>query len=268
MSEKRTVVILDTETSGLSKQMDWILQLSAVKISKDNFEALDKFNEYIRPEVPYEISPAAQETHGITKEFIEKHGKPMKEVGVRFLKFLEGSDIAGFNSNSFDIEFIYKDLAQAGLNLPFEGITFYDVRWMQTHLFPNKLSDLFERYCGHTMEEHGLTAHDASADVEATRIVMQKQFENHNLVWEDIDTWQENQLLVPDGTVRMTRLNGIEESMVFCMGKYRDKDIYQVMKEDPSYLVWCRDKLFSRYTLNVVRDYCRNREAQEKSQAN
>lgn len=264
MSQRPTLVILDVETSGLSRQMDWILQLAAIKVDKKTFQVLDQFNEYINPEVPYEISPAALETHGLTKEFISRQGKSLRQVGPAFLKFIEGSDIGGFNSNGFDIEFIYKDLSSVGLQLPVEGITFYDVRWMQAHLVPNTLEALYGRYVGRTMEEAGLGAHNAASDVEATRAVMEKQFEQFGLQWEEIDGWSENQLLVPDGTVRRANKDGEPERVVFSQGKYRDKDVYSVLQEDPGYLRWCRDKMFSAYTLQVVRDYCRRKEQESK----
>lgn len=263
MGKKQFFVCLDVETTGLSKQYDWILQLSAVKVNKSTFEIVDTFNEYILPAGPYTISPAAAEVNGLTEEFIKANGKSLKtDVGPRFLKFIEDCDLGGFNSNGFDMEFCHKDFAYSGLNFPFAGLIHYDVKWMQTRLRPNRLVDLFQRYTGQTMEEAGLQAHDALSDVKATVTVMKHQFEKFNLTWDDVDTWQENNILVPDGTVRRANKEDEPELIVFSQGKYRDQDVYNVMLTDPNYLKWCAEKMFSSYTLKVVREYCRRKQSE------
>ena len=256
MNNKEFICCVDVETTGLSKQFDWIIQLSAVKFRKSDFKIVDEFDTYIKPAGNYEISPAATEVNGLTKEFIEKTGKLLKDVGPDFLKFMDGCDLCGFNSNGFDMEFLQKDFAHSGIPFPFEGLIHYDVKWMQTRLQGNRLVDLFARYTGKTMEEAGLKAHDSLSDVKATVKVMECQFDTFDLKWEDVDTWQENNIFVPDGTVRKANKDDEPERVVFCQGKYKDQDVYTVMLMDPNYMKWAAEKLFSGYTLKVVRDYC------------
>lgn len=265
---KQFFVCLDVETTGLSKQYDWILQLSAVKVKKSDFNIVAEFNEYIKPAGQYTISPAASEVNGLTEEFIQKNGKDLKtDVGPKFLEFISDCDLCGFNSNAFDMEFCQKDFAYSGLEFPFEGIIHYDVKWMQTKIQPNRLVDLFQRYTGKTMEESGLNAHDALSDVKATVKVMESQFKNFNLNWDDVDTWDENNILVPDGTVRKANKTGEPELIVFSHGKYKDQDVYNVMLTDPGYLRWCADKMFSSYTLKVVREYCKRQKSKAAKQS-
>ena len=87
---KNNIVCFDTETTGLSKQYDWIIQLSAVKFNRDTFEVLGEFNRYIKPAGKWEIHPDAEAIHGITKEFIETNGESIKVVGRDFLDFVDG----------------------------------------------------------------------------------------------------------------------------------------------------------------------------------
>lgn len=258
---KEYLVVLDTETSGLSPQNDWILQLSAIKVRKKDWKVMGTFNEYILPSFPdYVISQAAQETHHLTKEFISKHGKSLKTVGPAFLEFIKGCDVAGFNSNKFDILFLHKDFRVNGLEFPFEGIRHYDAYSIQVSLMPNRLSDLFYRYTGKTMEEANLEAHNALSDVKATAVVMKCQMEKFNLSWEDLDAMEENNILVPDGTIKKASKPDEPELIVMAVGKYKDRDIYDIMITDPDYLRWARDKLFSSYTLKLVREYCVRRQ--------
>lgn len=259
MSKRKTVVVLDCETSGLSAQYDWIIQLSAIKFDKETLKETDSFNYYIRPVGKYEIHPDATAVHGLTKEFIEQHGKPISEVGPKFLEFIKDSDIMGYNSNNFDILRIYKDFTYSGLEFPIDGIQFYDVLAMERRIHPNDLSSVFARYMGKTMEDAGYKAHDSMSDVRATLDVFRCQMEF--LDYESIDEWRENQLFVPDGTVRLANKPEEPDLVVFSQGKYRDRDVFDVMCTDPNYMQWAAKNLFSNYTLNKVRDYCRKKKA-------
>lgn len=250
----KPIVLLDCETTGLSAQFDWIIQLSAVKFDRDTFEVLGKYNYYIKPLGKYEIHPDAEAVHGLSKDFIESNGRTLKQVGPEFLDFIAGCDIMGYNSNQFDILRIYKDFTHAGLNFPVEGIKFYDVLAMERKIHPMNLGSVFERYKGQTMEQFGLKAHDSMSDVLATLEVFKSQMEF--LDYETINEWQENQLLTPDGTVRNAAKQDEPVLIVFNQGKYRDRDVYDVMKEDVGYMKWAAKNLFSGYTLKLVRNYC------------
>lgn len=265
MTNNKHVVVYDCETTGLSKQFDWIIQLSAIKFDKETFKVLGEFNSYIKPLGKYEINPDAEAVHGLSKEFIEQNGKTLKEVGPDFLKFIEGCDLMGYNSNNFDALMCYKDFTHAGLNWPVENTQYYDVLRMEQKIHPMNLGSVFERYLGKTMEQHGYKAHDSLADVKATFDVFRCQMEY--LDWETIDEWQENHLLTPDGTVRNAANQDNPPKIVFAQGKYRDRDVYEVMKDDPSYLKWAAKMMFSSYTLNLVRQYCRDKQSAEKLSA-
>jgi DNA polymerase-3 subunit epsilon len=251
---KQFAVVLDVETSGLSAQYDWIIQLSAVKFNTETFEIVGTWDNYIKPLGTYNISPEAEAVHGLSKEFIESNGKTLRTVGESFLQFIDGCDIMGYNSNQFDILRIYKDFTHAGFNFPIDGIKFYDVLAMERRIHPNNLGAVYERYTGKTMEQAGLDAHNSLSDVKATLEVFKCQMEY--LDYETIDEWPENDLYVPDGTVRNAASAGEPDLVVFCQGKYRDRDVYDVMVDDPSYMQWAAKNMFSSYTLNKVRLYC------------
>lgn len=261
----KPIAIVDVETTGLSKQYDWIIQLSAVKFDRDTFEVLEQFNEFIIPRGDWKIHPDATAVHGITEDFIRTNGKPLKEAGARFLKFIEGCDIMGYNSNSYDILMIYKDLNDSGLLLPIDGIQFYDVLGMERRIHPNDLGSVFARYMGKTMEQAGYAAHDSRGDCMATLDVFKCQMDLLGNDWETINEWQENQLLTPDGTVRNAAKQGEPVRIVFNQGKYRDRDVYDVANEDPNYMKWACDKMFSGYTARLCREYYKKKKAAEKS---
>lgn len=259
----KPIALFDTETTGISAQHDWIIQLSCIKFDRDTFEILGKFNEYIIPRGEWHIHPDATEVHGLTEEFIKANGKSLKVVGPAFLDFIKGCDIMGYNSNQFDVLRAYKDFTDSGLTFPVDGIQFYDVLGMERRIHPNNLGAVFERYMGRTMEQAGYKVHDSLGDCMATLDVFKCQMELLGNDWDTINQWRENQLLTPDGTVRNAAAEGEPMLIVFNQGKYRDRDVFDVMNDDPGYMKWAVKNMFSGYTTMLCRKYC----AQKKQAA-
>lgn len=249
------IVFIDTETTGLNPQQDRILQLSALKVD-ENFNEIGRWNHYIRPMGEYSISEHAAEVHGLTKEFIEENGESFADLADDFIEFINGCDVGGYNSNNFDWKFIYNELARIGRDLSMDRI-FYDVLSIERRLRPCNLASVYERYTGQSMEDAGLDAHNAMSDVLATAAVMKEQMKIIPAE-EDIKQWPENQLLSPEGSIR--NAGSIENPMiVFTTGKYKDKDVYDIMKQDPSYCKWWSQKVATNHSRNLVRKYCRER---------
>lgn len=260
----KPIVIFDTETTGISKQFDWIIQLSGVKFDRETYKVLGTFNRYIIPRGEWHIHPDATEVHGLTEDFIKATGQPLKVVGPDFLKFVKDCDMMGYNSNQFDVLMAYKDFTDSGLEFPVDGVQFYDVLGMERKIHPNNLGAVFERYTGKTMEQAGYQAHDSLGDCMATLDVFKHQMDLLDNDWDTINEWQENQLLTPDGTVRNAAKQGEPMLIVFNQGKYRDRDVYDVANEDPGYMKWACEKMFSGYTVLLCRRYYAQKKAAEK----
>ena len=247
------ILAFDVETTGLSQKDDFIIQLSAIQFKKGTFETIRTFDHYIRPSLEFEINSGAYEAHGLTKEFIEENGVPLRTVIDEFLEMWNESDILTFNGNRFDINMLYNNLLGIGVNLPMEGKIFYDSYAIEAKLFPRTLSAVYEKYTGRCLEG----AHNSLADVEATVEVFKYQcgmidevFENEN-----IDTWPENQLYSPEGSIRNATNMGREDYLVFNMGKYKDREFMEICKLDPQYISWFKDKVASPYTWRLLSNY-------------
>jgi hypothetical protein len=79
--------------------------------------------------------------------------------------------------------------------------------------------------------------------------------QTHGLTYEDINEYQENNLLTPDGTIRNVAAADEELKIVFAVGKYKDSEFMDVIKKDPSYIKWYMENLASDYTKKVLREY-------------
>lgn len=251
------LAIFDVETTGLSPKDDRILQIAAVKLNKQTMDVEQSWSAYVCPSGDWKITPAAEVTHGLTTEFIIKNGRPFKDVAKEFVEFIDGCDIGGYNSNSFDVKFIYNEFTREGLEFPFENRKYIDIFLMESQINPRDLRSVFERYTGKTMEDSGLDAHNACSDVDATAEVLRRQMKNHSLSWEEIESWPVNDLSSPDGSVRKAD----DDLWVFTFGKYRDQDIFEVCKVDPGYLSWWASTIASKYTIDKVRSYLKKRKS-------
>lgn len=256
----KTIVAWDVETTGLDPKNDYIIQLSAVKIDTKTFKLVDKRDYIINPQHKFIITEGALRTHGYTEEFIKTNGVSMKSIAQDFLDFIGDSDYLTYNGNSFDIKFIAKDLALAGYEFPIEGRKFYDAFAMECRFAPRNLSAVYKKYTGNDLNG----AHNSFHDVLATVAVFQKQLEVNGLKLKDIGDWSENNILSPDGSIRNAAAPGEPLKIVFAVGKYKDSEIYKVMKEDPSYCKWWAENVASNYTKKVVREYCLKMQKKDK----
>lgn len=251
MSQNKFIVCWDVETTGLNPKEDFMIQLAVSKFSKETMEIIESKKWYVKPAHNYTISPQAQAVHGLTKEFIEANGVYFKELAPDFFKMIEDADLLTYNGNTFDIKFLNEECKRWGLPLPIVGKNFYDAFAMECRFHPRNLSAVYKSYTGLDLED----AHDALADVNATIEVFKNQIIKHGVTFDEIDTWQENNLLTPDGSIRNTAAAGEELRIVFAVGKYKDSEFMEITKKDPNYIKWYMENIASDYTKNVLSKY-------------
>jgi len=120
----------DTETTGLSRHTERVIEIGAVKFSKDNVIA--EYNALIYPEK--NMSPQVIRIHGISDEMLA--GKPLfKEIADEFLDFITGTTLVAHNAQ-FDIGFINKELELAGMNGLKNARTTIDTLYLSRRFFP------------------------------------------------------------------------------------------------------------------------------------
>lgn len=260
MAKQKDLVVWDVETTGLDPKNDYIIQLSACKLDGKTLQLKAKFDKLIVPQHKFIITEGATKAHGYTEEFVKKNGVTLKSIAQEFLDFIDGCDYVTYNGNNFDVKFAVKDFALAGYEFPIENKKFYDVYAMECRFSPRHLAAIYKKYTG--LEMQG--AHNSFNDVLATIAVFQKQIEMHNLDLKEIGEWNENNMLSPDGSIRNAAGPGEDMRIVFAVGKYKDSDIYKIMKEDPSYCKWWAENVASNYTKKIVREYCKKMQKNDK----
>ena len=225
----KPLVVPDIETTGLNKETDYVIQFAAIKVDRTTNQIIDSINLYIKPVGSYTISIQAYLKHKIKPEFLED--KPtFKEVAPQIRDFLAGCDILTYNGNGFDLPFLKSEFKRIGEDISFLHVNCYDAFLEEKRRNSNSLENTFKRYVGHTMEEDGLTAHDALSDVKATYKVFEAQ--------QKIQEYGPETVLTEDNIIVMGDFNG-KEQPVFNIGKYKNLPLTYVSTVDQNYLKWC-----------------------------
>lgn len=242
------LTIFDLETTGLDRTKDQIIQFAGLKINTDNHQIIDTYNIYIQPLGNYVITLGAYFKHHITPEMLKD--KPyFKDVAPNILKFFEGcNNILTYNGTGFDLSFLKAELNKYDFDIDFNSMNCYDAFLEEKRRNGISLENTYKRYKGKTMEEAGLTNHDALSDIKATYAIFIAQQKEHKYGPEN--------MYGEDGVIQdMIFLE--EEQPCFNIGKYKGISIKYVAEHDQQYLKWClSDKCnFVNNTKKYIKQY-------------
>ncbi|MBI5471754.1 MAG: 3'-5' exonuclease [Ignavibacteriae bacterium] len=166
----RPLVFFDLETTGTDFVSDRVVQISVMKVHPDESE--ETRTRLINPGIP--IPKAASDIHGITDDDVRDQ-PPFRTVAKGLVEFLSRSDIAGYNSNGFDIPFLVEEFARCGIEFPHPDARLIDVCTIFKRKEERTLSAAYKFYCD-KIHEH---AHDAEADVRVTFEVFKGQLDRY-----------------------------------------------------------------------------------------
>jgi len=230
----RPLAILDLEATGTDPQTARIIQIAIQRLEpvSDGTKFAEKWASFIEPQV--DVPGRVKELTGITSEDLE--GAPcFEEIGHHLHRLLHDADLCGYNAISYDVPLLEAECQRAfGRGLPGpEDRVVVDPYRLEKQLHPRTLEAVFERYTDRKLEG----AHDATADVYATRRVLLQQLRQH--VDEPCDAAAiadiaRGDYLDDDGKLRERRDGAVE----VCFGKHRGKTLQQLADEEPGYFDW------------------------------
>lgn len=255
---KKPLVFFDLEATGLNVVRDRIVQIALMKFvpGKDEPEEMEML---INPGIP--ISEEAMAVHGITPDMVRN--KPtFEQVAHKIFDFIGNADIAGYNSDRFDVPMLMEEFYRSGIDFDIEHRNLIDVQKIFYKMEPRTLKAAYAHYCGKILED----AHDAMADVKATVEVLGGQLE----MYKDVDYVDGDGFTTPapiqndmpaiakflsDGNMldvtqklRMSPTGDI----VFNFGKYIGKPVGKTLYEDRQYYHWIQEKEFSGQVKNLT----------------
>ena len=227
---KRPIIFFDVETTGTDTRKDKIVSIAIVKLFPD--QSREKFSTLINPGIA--IPSSAMAVHGITFEKVQ-HSPKFKDVAQQIFDFVKDCDVAGYNSNRFDVPILFREFEYAGIFWDYRTFEMIDVCNIFKVMEERTLAAAYKFYLGKEL----IGAHDATADIEATIEVFAAQLERYQDLPRDVRplAMKSN---YGRGVVDVSGNFYFDEQGEECLaiGKHKGEKVWKVRKEDPKYLDW------------------------------
>lgn len=237
----KPLAFFDLETTGIQVQKDRIVEISIAKANIDG--SVDIKTRRVNPGIPIPLE--ASLVHGIYDEDV-KDEPNFKQIAKSMAQFLEGCDLAGFNSNRFDVPMLVEEFLRSDVDFDTKNRRLVDAQRIFHMMEPRNLTAAYKFYC----QKDLIGAHGAEADVLATLEVLNaqvKHYENTSLkdaegneyfpIQNDVAVL--HQLSASNSIDFANRMvYNKDQVAVFNFGKYIGRPIADVLKTDPSYYDW------------------------------
>ncbi|MFD0794476.1 exonuclease domain-containing protein [Mucilaginibacter litoreus] len=249
---KRPLAFFDLETTGTNIGADRIVEISVIKLYPDGTDECKTWR--VHPGIPIPLESSL--VHGIYDEHIVDE-KQFKELGQEIADFIHDSDLAGYNSNKFDIPMLMEEFLRAGVDFDLDCRHFVDVQNIFHQMEQRTLKAAYLFYCNKEIKN----AHSAEADTRATMEVLLAQIEKYadtefedkkgnrsKPVIGDVEALHKftNLSRPVDFAGRMVYNEDGEELINF--GKHKGKRVEDVFNVEPSYYSWMMQGDFPLYT--------------------
>ncbi len=252
----KPIAFFDLETTGIKVATDRIVEICIFRLHVDGTSKTRTLR--INPGIP--IPPEVTAIHGITDEDV-KDCPSFKQVAHELAQFLENCDLAGYNSNHFDIPLLVEEFLRADIDFDLKGRRFVDVQNIFHKMEPRNLSAAYKYYC----DKELVNAHSAEADTIATYEILKAQLDRYASVAFKDRKGNFTQPVINDikalsdfsySTKAVDLIGHIvyndKNVEVFNFGKHKGKAVARVLKDEPSYYDWMMKGEFPLSTKKVL----------------
>ena len=241
---KNPLVFFDLETTGTNINSDRIVEICYLKVYPNGNEESKTLR--INPEM--HIPEESSAIHGIYDEDV-KDCPTFKEVAKKIAADIEGCDLAGFNSNRFDIPVLAEEFLRAGVDIDLMRRKFIDVQVIYHKMEQRTLSAAYKFYCNKNLED----AHTAEADTRATYEVLKAQLDRYaDILQNDINFLSEYSCHTKNVDFAGRIVYNDQGVEVFNFGKYKGIAVKEILQKDPGYYSWILQGDFTLNTKNVL----------------
>ena len=240
---KKPIVFFDLETTGVDVANDRIVEISLHKVMPEGKEETKTLR--INPEMP--IPAQVTEIHGISDEDV-KDEPTFNIVAKDVAKFIEGCDLAGYNSNKFDIPLLAEEFLRVGVDVDLKKHRFIDVQVIFHKMEQRTLSAAYKFYCKKDLDN----AHSAEADTIATYEILKAQIDRYAELNNDVEELSKFSSHNKNADFAGRIVFNDEEEEVFNFGKYKGQTVESVLEKDQGYFSWMLNSDFPLYTKKVL----------------
>lgn len=240
---RNPLVFFDLETTGIDIVHDRIVEISMVKVMPNGDEIVK--TRRINPGMP--IPPESTAIHGITDDDV-KDCPTFKEIAKSLAAQIEGCDLAGFNSNRFDIPMLAEEFLRAGVDVNLGRRKFVDVQTIFHKKEQRNLTAAYKFYCQKDLEN----AHSAEADTMATYEVLKAQLDRYPDLENDINFLSQYSSFNKNVDFAGRMVYNEQGKEVINFGKYKGRLVEEVLKSDPGYYGWMMNGDFPLNTKQML----------------
>lgn len=241
---QKPIVFFDLETTGVNAIHDRIVEISYIKVFPDGNEE----SETLRINPERHIPEQSSAIHGIYDEDV-KDCPTFKQVARDIAAIFVNSDIAGFNSNYFDVPMLVEEMLRAGIDFDITKCRLIDVQNIYHKLEQRTLSAAYKFYCGKNLED----AHSAQADTRATYEVLKAQLDKYpDKLNNDIQFLSSFSKMNDNVDFAGRIIYNDKHIPVFNFGKYKGQSVEDVLARDPGYYGWMMQGDFPQNTKQVL----------------
>lgn len=253
---KRPIAFFDLETTGIKVATDRIVEISIVKIHPDGKKEVK--TRRVNPEMPIPAETSA--IHGIFDEDV-KDEPTFKQLAKGLYQFLQNCDLAGYNSNRFDIPLIVEEFLRADIDFDVEGRQMVDVQNIFHKMEQRTLVAAYKYYCDKDLEN----AHSAEADTFATYEVLLAQLDRYEGVEFKDKAGNISQPIVNDikALAKFSQVNrnvdligfiiyNDKDEEIINFGKHKGRLVSEIFKRESSYYDWMMKGDFPLSTKKVI----------------
>jgi len=240
---RKPIVFFDLETTGIDVVNDRIVEISLLKVFPDGKEETKTMR--INPEMP--IPPQSTEIHGISDEDV-KNEPTFNTVAKEIAKYIEGCDLAGYNSNKFDIPLLAEEFLRVGVDFDMKKLRFIDVQVIFHKMEQRTLSAAYKFYCDKNLDN----AHSAEADTKATFEILKAQIDRYTDLNNDMEELSSFSSHNKNADFAGRIVYNDKDEEVFNFGKYKGQTVESVLEKDQGYFSWMLNSDFPLYTKKVL----------------
>lgn len=241
----KPIIFFDLETTGINIAKDRVVEISILKVFPNGNKESKTW--LVNPEVA--IPKESSEIHGITNEKVVNE-PTFKELAPSINEMITGCDLAGFNSNRFDIPLLAEELMRAGIDFDMKNRKAIDVQVIFHKKEQRTLSAGYQFYCGKEL----VGAHGAEADTNATYEILLAQLDKYDDIENTVDALSEYSTHGKRADFAGFILMNDKDEEIFSFGKYKGRTVEEVFKENPGYNAWIQNADFPLYTKKVLRE--------------
>ncbi len=239
----KPICFFDLETTGTNVAKDRIVEISILKVFPNGNKESKTW--LINPEmlIPEDVIAV----HGITNEKVAKE-PTFKELSKEIYSMIKDSDLAGFNSDRFDIPLLAEEMLRADLDFDMKHMVSVDVQTIFHKMEKRTLGAAYKFYCDKELTD----AHSAEADTHATYEVLLSQLERYPELENNVKKL--SQFSTRRQSVDLAGFIVLDEEgdAIFSFGKHKGKKVHEVLEKEPGYFGWILNADFPLYTKKVL----------------